>query len=123
MRELFSLFFDRITDPLDLPIEPWKEWIILLVLGEIAFRLAYGIVGCMYCSGDIASRFSGSLFHWMIRFIIFAVIWAITNGAIRIWQFCSAHWIAVAGAVGGLLVSGIIAVIVFRNLKGGARNA
>lgn len=33
MREILSFIFDMATDPLTLPIEPWKEWIILGVIG------------------------------------------------------------------------------------------
>jgi hypothetical protein len=38
LRELFSFIFDKLTDPLGLPIAVWKEWLILLILGELAYR-------------------------------------------------------------------------------------
>lgn len=123
MRELFSFVFDRLTDPLDLPIEPWKEWIILVVIGWIAYLVAFRLVGDMYDAGDISTGIGGSFFHWLIRLVVFVIMWAVTNGVIHIWQFCAAHWIAVVGIASGALVSGIVAVIVFRRRKGGTRNA
>ena len=123
MRELFSLFFDRITDPLDLPIEPWKEWIILVIIGWIAYLVAFRLVGKMYDAGDISTGIGGSFFHWLIRLVVFVILWAVTNGVIHVLQFCAAHWVAVVGVTGGLLVSGIIVGVVIHGLKGGTRNA
>ena len=123
MRELFSFIFDKLTDPLGLPIAVWKEWLILLVIGAIAYRVAFSIVGDMYDVGDISTGIGGSFFHWLIRLIVFVAMWAITYGAIRVWQFCAAHWIAVISTFGGLMVCGIIGFIVYRNMKGGTQNA
>lgn len=38
---MFKFIFDLITEPLGLPIEWYYEWIILLVIGEMAYRVAY----------------------------------------------------------------------------------
>ena len=62
MRELFSFIFDKLTDPLGLPIAAWKEWLILLVLGELAYIIAFRVVGDMYDSGDIFTSIGGSFF-------------------------------------------------------------
>ena len=123
MRELFSFIFDRLTDPLGLPIAPWKEWIIMLLIGAFAFGVAYRIVGAMYRSGDISSRAGGSLLHRLIRLVVFAVMWAVTYGVICIWQFFAGHWVAMVGVAGGLLVSGIIVGVVIHSLRGATRNA
>ena len=82
MRELFSFIFDKLTDPLGLPIAAWKEWLILLVLGELAYIIAFRVVGDMYVSGVIFTRIGGSFFHWFFRLIVFVAMWAITSGAI-----------------------------------------
>ena len=65
MRELFNFIFDKLTDPLGLPIAVWKEWLILLVIGAIAYRVAFSIVGDMYDVGDISTGIGGSFFHWL----------------------------------------------------------
>ena len=53
---MFKFIFDLITEPLGLPIEWYYEWIILLVIGEIAYRVAYDNVGVLYQSGSISGR-------------------------------------------------------------------
>lgn len=45
MTEILRFLFGSLTDPLGLPLDWWKEWAILLVIGEIAYHLAYGFVG------------------------------------------------------------------------------
>ena len=123
MRELFSFIFDKLTDPLGLPIAAWKEWLILLALGELAYGIAFRFVGDMYDAGDISTSIGGSFFHWLIRLIVFLIMWAVAYSTIRVWQFCAAHWIAVLITLGGLLVLGIIGFIGYRNMKGGTQNA
>ena len=123
MRELFSFIFDRITDPLGLPIEPWKEWIILLIIGAAAFRIAFRSVGDMYNSGAISGGFAGSFFHWVIRFFVFVAIWAVTYTVIEATKFVIAHWIAILATAIGMLTCGMIGFIVYRRMKGGTQNA
>ena len=123
MRELFSFIFDKLTDPLGLPIAVWKEWLILLILGELAYIIAFRVVGDMYDAGDISTGIGGSFFHWLIRLIVFVAMWAITYGAICAYRFCVTHWTAIVCTLVGLMVCGIIGFIVYRNMKGGMQNA
>lgn len=119
MREIFSFIFDRLTDPLGLPIPALWEYIILLVIGLIAYKIAFSAVGNMYNSGSIHSRGAGSLFHWLIRLIIFVVIWAITYCVITLVKWITAHWVIVVSSLGGiLLIVGIIVLIIIFNKKG-----
>jgi hypothetical protein len=123
LRELFSFIFDRITDPLGLPIEPWKEWIILLIIGAAAFRIAFRSVGDMYNSGAISGGFAGSFFHWLIRAVVFVAIWAVTYAVIETARFVAAHWIVLLATATGMLICGAIGFIVYRRMKGGTQNA
>ena len=41
---MFKFIFELATEPLGLPIEWYYEWIILLVIGEIAYHVAYDIL-------------------------------------------------------------------------------
>lgn len=119
MREIFSFIFDRLTDPLGLPIPALWEYVILLVIGSIAYAIAFSAVGGMYDSGSIHSRGAGSVFHWLIRLIVFVVIWAITYGIITIVKWITANWVIVVSSLGGvLLIAGIIALVVIFNNKG-----
>lgn len=123
MRELFSFIFDRITDPLGLPIEPWKEWIILLIIGAAAFRIAFRFVGDMYDFGAISGGFAGSFFHWLIRATVFIAIWAVTYAVIEATKFVIAHWIMILVTAICMLTCGVIGFIVYRRMKGGTQNA
>ena len=93
---MFKFIFDLATEPLGLPIEWYYEWIILLIIGEIAYQVVYDKVGVLYHSGSISGKSAGSFFHWIIRTVVFVVIWAVTYGVIWIGKFVMAHKIQVA---------------------------
>lgn len=44
---MFKFIFDLATEPLGLPIEWYYEWIILAVIGYIAYLIAYEKVGSL----------------------------------------------------------------------------
>ena len=106
---MFKFIFDLATEPLGLPIEWYYEWIILLVIGEIAYHVAYDKVGALYHSGSISGRAAGSFIHWIIRTVVFVAVWAVTYGVIWIGKFVMAHKIQVAIGICSL-VSVVIAV-------------
>lgn len=110
MREIFSFIFDKFTDPLMLPIEPLYEWIILGIIGIISYVASFRIVGDMYDSGSISGSFWGSLFHWIIRFLIFVPVWFVVYWGIVIVQWIIAHWILTLCILSGLLAM-IFAII------------
>ena len=117
MREIFSFIFDKFTDPLTLPIEPLYEWIILGVIGLIAYVASFRIVGDMYDSGTISGSFLGSLFHWIIRLLIFVPVWFVVYWVIVIGQWIIANWVLALCILGGLIavVGGIIGFLHYRN--------
>lgn len=109
---MFEFIFDLATEPLGLPIEWYYEWIILLVIGEVAYHVAYDKVGDLFHSGSISGRSAGSLFHWIIRTAVFVVIWAITYGVIWIGKFVMAHKIQASIGICSI-VAVVIAVKIF----------
>lgn len=124
MRELMSFIFGLATEPLGLPIAWWKEWLIMGVIGTVAFLISYAIVGKMYDSGDINTSAGGSIVHWIIRAVAFVALWAITYGVIVAVKFVTAHWIIVVSVLGGLaLVGAAVAVAIHFKRKGGVANA
>ena len=120
MREIFSFIFDRLTDPLSFPIAPLWEYLILLVIGAVAYAVAFSIVGDMYSSGSISGGCLGSVFYWIIRLLLFVIIWAVTYGVIVFVQWITAHWIIVVSMLGAVVLTvGVFAgVIIFRNTGG-----
>lgn len=119
MREIFSFVFDKFTDPLTLPIAPLYEWVILGVIGLIAYAASFRIVGDMYDSGSISGSFLGTLFHWIIRLLIFVPIWFVVYWIIVIAQWTIAHWVLAMSILGGLilLTTAIIATIRYFDSK------
>ena len=94
-------------EPLGLPIDWYYEWIILGVIGYIAYLIAYDKVGSLYHGDFISGRAAGSFFHWIIRTIYFIVMWAITYGVIWIGKFVMAHKRQVA-----IGICSIVAVVI-----------
>lgn len=112
---MFKILFDLLTDPLGLPIEWYWEYLILAVIGAVAYGIAYRCVGDMYHSGAIDGRTSGSFFHWLIRLILFAALWAVTYGVIAAVRWLTENWVMVLCILGGIVaVAGIaVATIIF----------
>ena len=124
MREVLSFLFDRITNPLGLPIAWYWEWIILAVIELAAFAIAFRAVGNLYADGMISGSPAGSVLHWIIRLIVFVVIWAITYFVIWLAKLIFAHWLLIVSILGGILVTAaIICLIVRYTRKGGENNA
>lgn len=109
---MFKLIFEILTDPLGLPIEWYWEYLILTVIGAVAYAVAYRCVGDMYSGGMIDGSTSGSFFHWLIRLILFVVLWAVTYGIIAVVKWLTDNWVLVLCIMGGVVaVVGIAAVI------------
>lgn len=72
--------FDLLTSPLGLPINPLFEYLILLVVGFIAYLIAFSAVGDISRDFGISNGGIMSLLHWIIRFITFVPIWAALYG-------------------------------------------
>lgn len=103
MRPIFSFNFKLITDPLGLPIHPLWEYVILLVIGGIAFRIAWEVS---------PGGFGGSAIHWIVRAIAFLAMWAAAYAVIAAAKFVIAHWIPIMCVIGGLAVAGIILTVI-----------
>ncbi len=95
MSTIFSYVFEKLTDPLSLPL-PWlAEWILMLIVSEAAYHVSFKKVGCLYRDGWIEKKNSGSFLHWTIRFVIFFAMWACLCGVIWLGNFVLAHFAAV----------------------------
>ena len=124
MREVLSFLFDRITDPLGLPIAGYWEWIILAIIAFSAYVIAFRAVGDLYNDGMISGSTASSVLHWIIRLIVFVVIWAVTYFVIWLAKLIFAHWLLIVSILGGILViAAIVCLIVRYTRKGGENNA
>lgn len=118
---MFKFIFDLLTDPLGLPIEWYWEYIILLIIGAVAYAVAYRCVGDMYSGGMIDGSTSGSFFHWLIRLILFVILWAVTYGIIAAVKWLTDNWVLVLSILGGVVaavgIAAVVAIIVRKQKK------
>lgn len=112
MSKIFSFIFDMFSDPLTLPIEPWKEWLIIGIIGVIAQIVAFIIVGNMYGSGKICGSLAGSIFHWIIRLLILVPIWFVVYWVIVIGQWIVSHPFVALGIAGGTLIFAVTTCLI-----------
>lgn len=120
MSAIFKFLFERATDPLGLPINAFYEYIILAVIGAVAYGIAYSKVGDMYHGSLISGRTEGSFFHWLIRLILFVGLWLLAYGAIQGYYFVTANWqiiLMIAGSVAGAAMLCTLAVTAMRLFK------
>lgn len=120
MSIFFKFMFERLTDPLGLPINAFYEYIILAVIGAVAYGIAYSKVGDMYHGSLISGRTEGSFFHWLIRLILFVGLWLLAYGAIQGYYFVTANWqiiLMIAGSVAGAAMLCTLAVTAMRFFK------
>jgi hypothetical protein len=73
---LYKFIFTLLTDPLGLPISPIWEYVILAILNEIAFKIAWNVS---------PGGAWGSEIHWAVRIPFFCVMWAITYASCMIY--------------------------------------
>ena len=114
---MFKLLFEFLTEPLGLPIEWYYEYIILAIVGFIAYIFAFRCVGSMYREGFISSRGAGSFFHWLIRLIFFVIIWAVTYSIIAFVKWLCANWNLVLCVLGGIVLLATIMQYLYPLLK------
>lgn len=120
MNVIFKFMFERLTDPLGLPINALYEYIILAVIGAVAYGVSYRKVGDMYHNGMISGKTEGSFFHWLIRLILFVGLWLLAYGAIQGYYFMIANWqiiLMIAGSVAGAAMLCTLAVTAVRLFK------
>lgn len=116
MKEIFKFIFERFTDPLTLPIPVLYEYIVLMVIGEIAYILAYKKVGNMYHEGWISGGPSGSFFHWFFRGVFFIIIWAGLYGVIQLYYFFDTNRIMAYIILSALGITAVL-VAIFRSVR------
>lgn len=120
MNIIFKFIYDRLTDPLGLPIDALYEYIILAVIGAVAYGLAYRKIGDMYHRRMIVGKIKGSFFHWVIRVFFFVMLWLVTYGAIQCYYFIISNWqiiLIIAGFAAGAVLICTLAVATIRLVK------
>lgn len=74
MAPILKPIFDILTGDVAVCDNVLYNYLVLFLVGEIAFRCAHRLVGDAYRSGIICGRAAGSILHWVIRLPIYFVI-------------------------------------------------
>ncbi len=102
---MWKLIYEILVNPLGLPINPIWEYLIILLVGEIAHEIAYWI--------SPGGKF-GSFIYWWTKLITFVSIWAVLYGIILAIKFVIAYGVCfIIGGIIGLLIS-ILLIFVFK---------
>lgn len=92
------MLFELLISPLTISDNYFVNSIVVSILGFIAFKLAFKIVGDIGARGEI-----GSLLHWTIRLIIFFLLWICCCIAVAIIRFIENHIILLSFLLVGVL--------------------
>ena len=95
--------------PLSLPISPVWDFLICLVLERLAYKVAFSYAG-EYGS---TSGERGAL-HWLIRIVIYLLIWSLVCFIILAVKYIIVNWVWVLIISGVLAVTGLIFLIIRR---------
>ena len=101
-----KFIFDYIVSSLTLFDNSLLNYIAMAIIGIFSFRIAFSIVGKIGIRGEL-----GSIFHWIIRLIVFVLIWAISFSLIKIIITIINNWKLILGIVC------IIGLLIFSLLK------
>jgi hypothetical protein len=74
MKEILKPIYELITGQYILFENIAYNYVALFLIGIIAFRSAWKIVGGLYDGDIINGRILGSIIHWSIRLIIFLLV-------------------------------------------------
>lgn len=79
--------FEYIVDSFSLLENPLDDYVIMAIIGTIAYGIAYSLVGKLYNYDIIDGRGAGHVLHWIIRLIVFVIIFYLVATAIRIYNW------------------------------------
>ena len=113
MSAFLQPIFGWIVDQWSFFDNPLLNLLTAVVVGEIAYRVAYAYVGGKYASGDINGKAAGSILHWVARLVIYATITALV-WIVR-FMITVPWWIWVI--IGSVLVAIIIVIAVLHFAK------
>lgn len=102
-----SSLFNLLMYPLGLPINPLYSYIIMFVVGEIAYQIAFSLVGDLYDKNLLQSSSGGSICHWFIRALVYIMIWAVLYALISIGKFVFHNWKVIL-LIGGCILAAVI---------------
>lgn len=106
--------FDILIDPLGLPINCILEYVILGIIGEIAYKKAYSYIGELYKRKIIRGKTSGKIAHWVSRLFIYVPLWAAVRFTIFVVGWVKNNLLAAIIIFAAIAVIVVATVIIYR---------
>lgn len=101
---MFKFLFELLTDSLGLPVHWAVEYVLMAIIGAIAFGVGWDVSP----GGPL-----GSLIHFVVRAFVFVALWLIMCGLIWLVKWIISNWLLIIGIVVAIvLVIGIVVLII-----------
>ncbi|ODM26796.1 hypothetical protein A7W90_11550 [Clostridium sp. Bc-iso-3] len=107
--------FEWLTDGYTLFDNVLYNYIAMALVGFIAFAVAWNIVGSLYRNDIISGRTSGSILHWIIRLVVFIVLFSVVSLLIWVIRFIITVPLWIWLTLAGLLIMGVAIFCIIRN--------
>jgi hypothetical protein len=82
VKAILKPIFEMLTGEFVLFGNVLYNYVAMAAIGLVAFLIAFGVVGKLYGEGAISSRGFASLVHWIIRLVVFIVVFYILSWGI-----------------------------------------
>jgi putative membrane protein len=102
-----KMFFELLTSPLTISDNYFVNYIIIGLIGFVAFKVAFKIVGDIGLFGEI-----GSILHWIIRFVVFFLLWFVCCIVTKITNFIISHIVVILVLCCSFIMVGFVAGII-----------
>ena len=96
-----KIIFDLLTSPLNVSDNYLIDYIIMAMIGFVAFEMAFKIVGNTGIRGEV-----GSILPWSIRCVLFLLLWFLCSIIISVVKYVTEHTL-----LSLILFSGVIVAI------------
>ena len=79
--------FNYLVDSFSLFDNVIYDWFVIGCICIISRYVAYSFVGRLYRNNSINGRGAGHILHWIIRFVVFVIIFYLSATIIRIYKW------------------------------------
>ena len=101
------MIFELLTSPLTISNNYFVNSIIIGLIGFVAFKVAFKIVGDIGLFGEV-----GSILHWIIRFVVFFLLWFVCCIVTKITKFIISYIVVISVLCCSFIMVSFVAGIV-----------
>ena len=102
---MWEILYELIKSPLGLPINPFYEYLIFALVGELAFWVAWIISP----GGP-----DGREIHWTVRIVTYISSWAIIRFTIWLYGIIVTYWFTIICVIIALIVGFVLGWLLAR---------